>query len=185
MGMVGSGAVGVLHAPVRALVRRDDHACHRRDRARAYRGGVFQGDATTLRASLPTPVPVVPKLIEVAKLRVTWEMSFLYAVVFGAFVAFCHEFPPTYIKTIYGFSPVDAGADTAAFALAAVLARPVGGALSDRIPPKYVVLASLAGTAAMAFAAVFQPPSDPVVGRYVHHAGHCSSASAPAAYSPG
>ena len=104
-------------------------------------------------------VPVVPKLIEAAKLRVTWEMSFLYAVVFGAFVAFCH-YLPTYIKTIYGFSPVDAGARTAAFALAAVLARPIGGALSDRIAPKYVVLASLAGTAAMAFAAVFQPPSD-------------------------
>ena len=86
-------------------------------------------------------------------------MSFLYAVVFGGFVAFAN-YLPTYIKTIYGFSPVDAGARTAGFALAAVLARPVGGALSDRIAPKYVVLASFAGTAVMAFVAVFQPPPD-------------------------
>ena len=54
-----------------------------------------------------------------AKLRVTWEMSFLYAVVFGGFVAFSN-YLPTYIKTIYGFSTVDAGARTAGFALAAV-----------------------------------------------------------------
>ena len=103
--------------------------------------------------------PVLPKLRAAVKLPVTWEMSFLYAVVFGGFVAFAN-YLPTYIKTIYGFSPVDAGARTAAFALAAVLARPVGGTLSDRIPPKYVVLASFAGTAVMAFVAVFQPPAD-------------------------
>jgi NNP family nitrate/nitrite transporter-like MFS transporter len=103
--------------------------------------------------------PVLPKLKAAAKLPVTWEMSFLYAVVFGGFVAFAN-YLPTYIKTIYGFSPVDAGARTAAFALAAVLARPVGGALSDRIAPKYVVLASFAGTAVMALIAVFQPPAD-------------------------
>ena len=107
----------------------------------------------------PNTDPVLPKLEAAARLRVTWEMSFLYAVVFGGFVAFAN-YLPTYIKTIYGFSPVDAGARTAGFALAAVLARPVGGALSDRIPPKYVVLASFAGTAVMAFIAVFQPPPD-------------------------
>ncbi|MCV7321272.1 NarK/NasA family nitrate transporter [Mycolicibacterium confluentis] len=103
--------------------------------------------------------PVAPKLLAAAKLRVTWEMSFLYAVVFGGFVAFSN-YLPTYIKTIYGFSPVDAGARTAAFALAAVIARPIGGALADRIPPRTVVLASLGGTAVMALIAVTQPPAD-------------------------
>ena len=107
----------------------------------------------------PNTGPVLPKLRAAAKLRVTWEMSFLYAVVFGGFVAFAN-YLPTYIKTIYGFSAVDAGARTAGFALAAVLARPVGGALSDRIAPKYVVLASFAGTAVLAFVAVFQPPPE-------------------------
>ena len=107
----------------------------------------------------PNTGRVMPKLVAAAKLPVTWEMAFLYAVVFGGFVAFAN-YLPTYIKTIYGFSAIDAGARTAGFALAAVLARPVGGALADRIAPKYVVLASFAGTAVMAFVAVFQPPPD-------------------------
>lgn len=107
----------------------------------------------------PNTQPVVPRLKAATKLPVTWEMSFLYAIVFGGFVAFSN-YLPTYIKVIYDFSPVDAGARTAGFALAAVLARPIGGALADRIAPKYVVLASFAGTALMAFVAVFQPPPD-------------------------
>lgn len=107
----------------------------------------------------PNREPVLPKLVAAAKLGVTWEMSFLYAVVFGGFVAFSN-YLPTYIRTIYGFSAVEAGARTAAFALAAVVARPIGGMLSDRIPPKFVVLASLAGTAAMATIAILQPPAD-------------------------
>ncbi|MGE0777476.1 nitrate/nitrite transporter [Mycolicibacterium sp.] len=110
-------------------------------------------------AFTPNTDPVVPKLAAAARLRVTWEMCFLYAIVFGGFVAFSN-YLPTYIKTIYGFSPVDAGARTAAFALAAVIARPIGGALADRIPPKYVVLVSLCGTAVTAAVAILQPPAD-------------------------
>ncbi|VBA34764.1 putative nitrate/nitrite transporter NarK2 [Mycobacterium attenuatum] len=107
----------------------------------------------------PNTGPVLPKLAAAAKLRVTWEMSFLYAIVFGGFVAFAN-YLPTYIKTIYGFSAVDAGARTAGFAVAAVVARPVGGALADRFAPKYVVLGSLAGTAALASIATLKPPPD-------------------------
>lgn len=107
----------------------------------------------------PNTDPVMPKLKSALKLPVTWEMSFLYAVVFGGFVAFSN-YLPTYIKNVYEFSAVQAGSRTAAFALAAVLARPIGGALSDRIPPKYVVLTSFAGTAVLAFIAIFQPPPD-------------------------
>lgn len=87
----------------------------------------------------PNADPVLPRLKAAARLPVTWEMSFLYAIVFGGFVAFSN-YLPTYITTIYGFSTVDAGARTAGFALAAVLARPVGGWLSDRIAPRHVVL---------------------------------------------
>ncbi|MFD6859585.1 nitrate/nitrite transporter [Rhodococcus sp. NPDC060090] len=107
----------------------------------------------------PNTDKVTPKLLAACKLRVTWEMSFLYAIVFGGFVAFSN-YLPTYIKTIYDFSAVDAGTRTAGFAVAAVIARPIGGALSDRIPPKYVVLASLAGTAVTAFLATLKPPPD-------------------------
>ncbi|MEZ0366536.1 MFS transporter [Mycobacterium sp. pUA109] len=108
---------------------------------------------------VPNTAPVLPKFMAAVRLRVTWEMSLLYAVVFGGFVAFSN-FLPTYIENIYGFAPVQSGSRTAAFALAAVLARPVGGALADRIPAKYVVLVSLIGVAALASVAVFQPPPD-------------------------
>ncbi|MGV0836010.1 nitrate/nitrite transporter [Mycolicibacterium thermoresistibile] len=108
---------------------------------------------------VPNTDRVLPKLKAAARLPVTWEMSILYAIVFGGFVAFSN-YLPTYIRVIYDFDAVDAGARTAGFALAAVLARPVGGALADRFPPKYVVLVSFAGTAVMAFVAMFQPPPD-------------------------
>lgn len=56
---------------------------------------VMMRDAPSFR---PNTDPVVPKLKAAAKLPVTWEMSFLYAVVFGGFVAFSN-YLPTYIKT--------------------------------------------------------------------------------------
>ncbi|MFD4180698.1 nitrate/nitrite transporter [Rhodococcus sp. NPDC058514] len=107
----------------------------------------------------PNSEPVVPKLVAAAKLGVTWEMSFLYAIVFGGFVAFSN-YLPTYIKTIYDFSAVDAGTMTAAFALAAVIARPIGGSLTDPQSPKGVGRATPAGTGALAVVAAFQPPPD-------------------------
>ncbi|QZA06490.1 MFS transporter [Mycolicibacter heraklionensis] len=108
---------------------------------------------------VPNTTPVLPKLKAAARLRVTWEMSLLYGLVFGGFVAFC-SYLPIYIKTVYDFSAVGAGERTAAFALAAVLARLLGGTLADHIAPKYVVLASLAGIAVQTLISVFKPPAD-------------------------
>jgi NNP family nitrate/nitrite transporter-like MFS transporter len=82
----------------------------------------------------PNTDPVVPKLKAAGKLAITWQMAFLYAVTFGGFVAFS-TYLPTYLKTVYDFSITDAGARTAGFAIAAVIARPIGGILSDRLHP--------------------------------------------------
>lgn len=41
-----------------------------------------------------------------------------------------------------------------------MLARLLGGTLADRIAPKYVVLASLAGIAVQTLISVFKPPAD-------------------------
>ena len=60
------------------------------------------------------------------KLPVTWQMSFLYAVAFGGFVAFS-TYLPTYLKDVYDFDLTGAGTRTAGFAIAAVIARPIGG----------------------------------------------------------
>jgi len=104
----------------------------------------------------PNTDPVVPKLKAAGKLPITWQMAFLYAVTFGGFVAFS-TYLPTYLKTVYDFSITDAGARTAGFAIAAVVARPIGGVLSDRLHPKFVVMLSLAGAAVMAVVVSLQP----------------------------
>ncbi|UJP40395.1 MFS transporter [Cellulomonas palmilytica] len=104
----------------------------------------------------PSTQAVLPKLAAAAKLAVTWQMSFLYAVTFGGFVAFS-TYLPTYLKDVYEFDLAGAGTRTAGFAIAAVVARPIGGVLSDRTHPKLVVVVSLAGAAASAVVMAFQP----------------------------
>jgi MFS transporter, NNP family, nitrate/nitrite transporter len=104
----------------------------------------------------PSTESVLPKLRAAARLAVTWQMSFLYAVTFGGFVAFS-TYLPTYLKDVYDFDLSGAGTRTAGFAIAAVIARPIGGILSDRVHPKTVVLISLAGAAGSAAVMAFQP----------------------------
>ncbi len=103
--------------------------------------------------------PAVPKLLDASKLAVTWKMCFLYAVVFGGFVSFA-TYLPTYLRDVYAFDPSSAGARTAGFALAAVIARPIGGVLADRIGSKPVVLASLAGVAVLGWLVALEPAAD-------------------------
>lgn len=101
--------------------------------------------------------PALPKLIAAARLSVTWRMSFLYAVTFGGFVAFS-TYLPTYLKDVYSFDLTAAGTRTAGFAIAAVIARPLGGMLSDRIGPRTVLMVSLTGTAVIAVVLAVRPP---------------------------
>ncbi|WP_313406945.1 MFS transporter [Aeromicrobium sp.] len=104
----------------------------------------------------PNHDPVVPKLVGAAKLPITWQLSFLYAVAFGGFVAFS-TYLPTYLKDVYDFDLAAAGTRTAGFALAAVAARPLGGTLSDKVGPKLVTGVSLLGTVVMAGVVALQP----------------------------
>ena len=111
----------------------------------------------------PRTDPVLPKLVAAAKLPVTWQMSFLYAVAFGGFVAFS-TYLPTYLKDVYDFDLTAAGTRTAGFAIAAVLARPLGGILSDRIGAPRVVALSLGGAAVLAVVIASQPPPELAAG---------------------
>ncbi|MCU4185262.1 MFS transporter [Acidiferrimicrobium sp. IK] len=83
------------------------------------------------------------------RLRVTVQLSFLYSVGFGGFVAFS-VYLPTLLKTSYGLSPGSASDRAAGFVLVAVVMRPVGGWLSDRFHPIPVLIASFAAVAALA-----------------------------------
>jgi MFS transporter, NNP family, nitrate/nitrite transporter len=107
----------------------------------------------------PNLAPVVPKLTAAAKLPLTWQMSLLYAVTFGGFVAFS-TYLPTYLKNVYSFDLTGAGTRTAGFAIAAVIARPIGGIVADKIGPRIVVAISLAGAAVMSLIIALRLPPE-------------------------
>jgi NNP family nitrate/nitrite transporter-like MFS transporter len=101
------------------------------------------------------------RLRDTARLSITWQASVLYAVAFGGFVAFS-VYLPAYLKTAYGLTQSDAANRMAGFVLLAVLARPVGGWLSDRIGPVRVLTTVLGVVTAGAMLAAFTPPLMPL-----------------------
>jgi NNP family nitrate/nitrite transporter-like MFS transporter len=86
------------------------------------------------------------------RMGVTLRLSALYAVGFGGFVAFS-VYLVTYLKNAYGLTQVDAASRTAGFVVLAVIARPVGGWLSDKFHPipvlatSFTLITILAGVA--------------------------------------
>ena len=93
--------------------------------------------ALVLRDAPGRPVPSQPALTRLAatlRLSITWQAAALYAVGFGGFVAFS-VYLPVYLNNAYLLTPADAADKMAGFVLLAVLLRPVGGWLSDRVAP--------------------------------------------------
>lgn len=115
---------------------------------------VFLRDASSWAANTD---PVVPKLVAALKLPITWQMSFLYAAAFGGFVAFS-TYLPTYLNDVYEFDLQGAGTRTAGFAIAAVVARPLGGMLSDRFGARLITVISCGGAAVLAVWMMTKPP---------------------------
>ena len=75
---------------------------------------------------------LIGRLAANARSSITWQASVLYAVAFGGYVAFS-VYLPAYLRTAYDLDPADAANRMAGFVLVAVLMRPVGGWLSDRV----------------------------------------------------
>jgi len=90
-----------------------------------------------------------------ARMPATQQLSLIYTVGFGGFVAFS-VYLPTYLRNSYGLSQSDAALRTAGFVVLAVLMRPVGGWLSDRLHPVPVLTASFVATALLAALASFE-----------------------------
>jgi MFS transporter, NNP family, nitrate/nitrite transporter len=80
---------------------------------------------------IPT-TSVATRLGAAARLPIAWQACVLYAVAFGGYVAFS-VYLPAYLKTAYGLEQADAANRMAGFVLLAVIMRPVGGWLSDRV----------------------------------------------------
>jgi NNP family nitrate/nitrite transporter-like MFS transporter len=95
------------------------------------------------------------------KLPVTLQLSFLYAVGFGGFVAFS-VYLPTYLKDTFGLSPSDAALRTAGFVVLAVIMRPIGGWLSDRLHPVPVLVGCFTVIAVFAGVSALERPLAPI-----------------------
>ncbi|MEU8541524.1 NarK/NasA family nitrate transporter [Streptomyces sp. NPDC048717] len=109
------------------------------------------------------PVPaasLAARLGRAGRLRVTWELSALYAIGFGGIVAF-GVYLPTYLKTWYALDQTDAGTKAAGFALVTVVFRPLGGWFSDRVHPAIVTALALGTVALLAIVQAFDPPLNP------------------------
>ena len=95
------------------------------------------------------------------QLGVTWQLSTLYALGFGGFVAFS-VYLPTYLNTAYDLTRTDAATRTAGFIVLAVAARPFGGWLSDRVGPIPVLTVVFALTGVFAVITSLQLPLVPI-----------------------
>ncbi len=108
--------------------------------------------------SVPT-TSLMTRLKANAVLPITWQACILYAVAFGGYVAFS-VYLPAYLRTQYGLEPADAANRMAGFVVVAVLMRPVGGWLSDRLGPIPVLAGSFGVVIVGAAIASANPPVD-------------------------
>jgi NNP family nitrate/nitrite transporter-like MFS transporter len=78
-----------------------------------------------------------------------WALTLFYFMAFGGFVAM-FLYLPKLLTDVHDLTKADAGARAAGFALLAVIGRPTGGVLSDRIGAARILLVCFAGVALMA-----------------------------------
>jgi NNP family nitrate/nitrite transporter-like MFS transporter len=107
------------------------------------------------------PGTVLGRLASTLRMAVTWQLSFLYAVAFGGFVAFS-VYLPTYLVSAYDLDRADAALRTAGFVVLAVAMRPIGGWLSDRLRPVPVLVTAFTAVAVFAALAALHLPLIPM-----------------------
>ena len=83
-----------------------------------------------------------------------WALTLFYFLAFGGFVAL-FLYLPKLLTSVHDLTKADAGARAAGFALLAVIGRPLGGWLADRVGAERVLAASFSATAALALVLAF------------------------------
>jgi NNP family nitrate/nitrite transporter-like MFS transporter len=103
---------------------------------------------------------LVTRLAATVRLPITWRAAALYAVAFGGYVAFS-VYLPTYLKNGYSLSAADASNKMAGFVVFAVIMRPVGGWLSDRLDPSRVLVGAFTVVGIASLVQSTSPALDP------------------------
>ena len=119
---------------------------------------LFMHDAPTWA---PSTKSILAQTLTAMQQKVTWQACYLYALSFGGYVAFS-VFLPTMLKNWYGLTTADASFRMAGFVIVAVIMRPLGGILSDRIGAVRTLLISYAAVALAALMLAFQPALMPL-----------------------
>lgn len=109
----------------------------------------------------PPSASMVQRTAATLRLPITWQACILYAVAFGGYVAFS-VYLPAYLKTAYELTQADASNRMAGFVLLAVVMRPVGGWLSDRVGSIRVLSVVYAVVAVFALVQAFTPSLIPL-----------------------
>lgn len=91
-----------------------------------------------------------------------YRLAFFYVITFGGFVAMALLLPKL-LKDWFGYSLFQAGLRAAGFSIAATLARPVGGWLSDRVGAYPILTLAFAGIAVDAGILAALSPSPRIV----------------------
>ena len=119
---------------------------------------LFMHDAPTWK---PSGKSMLSQTLLAMRQKVTWQACYLYALSFGGYVAFS-VFLPTMLKNWYGLTTADASFRMAGFVIVAVVMRPLGGTLSDRIGAVRTLLISYVAVALAALMLAFQPALMPL-----------------------
>ena len=119
---------------------------------------LFMPDAPTWK---PSGKSMLSQTLLAMRQKVTWQACYLYALSFGGYVAFS-VFLPTMLKNWYGLTTADASFRMAGFVIVAVVMRPLGGTLSDRIGASRTLLISYTAVALAALMLAFQPALMPI-----------------------
>jgi NNP family nitrate/nitrite transporter-like MFS transporter len=102
------------------------------------------------------------RFVAALRLRITRRGTLWNAVTSALFVTFS-SYLPIYLTNAYGLALDRTGYAMAGFVIVAVLMRPLGGWLADRLSPRRPLIASLAILAGAAGAQAFAPPLPLVV----------------------
>ncbi|WP_110590132.1 nitrate/nitrite transporter [Microbacterium suaedae] len=101
------------------------------------------------------------QLLQTASVSLTWQACYLYALSFGGYVAFS-VYIPTYLVNAYGLDGADASLRMAGFVIAAVVMRPIGGFLSDKMGAARALVSSSGLVLVAAIVLAFDPPLMPL-----------------------
>jgi NNP family nitrate/nitrite transporter-like MFS transporter len=114
-------------------------------------GGVFwlfARDAPSSAAAGPRPGMFASLSVFRTSGR-AWALTLFYFLAFGGFVAM-FLYLPKLLTDVHDLTKADAGARAAGFALLAVIGRPTGGWLSDRVGAARVLVVSFSAVAVLA-----------------------------------